>query len=152
MRVLFLQNIKGVAQIGDIKNVSDGYARNFLLPRKLARSADQQAEKLSETLRVKRSASDQERKARAELLVKTLSELSLDFQEDANAEGHLYGSIDGKKISTALKRKGIIVDPEDIVLEHHLKTVGEQNIPIELYPGIIGQLKINIQATKDAAE
>src|SRR5690349_15757641 len=136
MKVLFLQNIKGVAQIGDIKNVPDGYARNFLLPRKLATVADRMAEKAGEALKLKRAGNEAERKSRAELIAKTLQDMSLEITEDANSEGHLYGSVDGKKLHTTLKSKGIDIEPDEFELAHHLKTVGEHMVPISLYPGI----------------
>src|SRR3989344_6522231 len=98
MKVLFLQNIKGVAQIGDIKEISDGYARNFLLPRKLAKAATSEVAKESEGLKQKRELMDSKNKVAAEEMAKRLEGASLEMNEGANTEGHLYGSIDAKKI------------------------------------------------------
>ena len=97
MRVIFLQNIKGVAQIGDIKNVSDGYARNFLIPKNLAKPATAEAEKQAEILKKKRESENLTNKESAVELAKTLEGFVLEVTEDANEEGHLYGSVNAKR-------------------------------------------------------
>lgn len=141
MNVLFLHDIKGVAQIGDIKNVSDGYARNFLLPRKLARAATADAAKQAETLKKLRADAEIKTKADAEQLAKKLEGTVVELIEDANEEGHLYGSVDAKKIAHELH-----VDADLIQLPHNLKTVGEHDVVLELHSSVKATIKVSIKA------
>ena len=134
MKVLFLKSIKGVAQVGDIKDMSDGYARNFLIPRKFAKAATATIEKEAEVLKSHRAATDTKNKAAAEELAKRLEGASIEITEEANAEGHLYGSVDQKKIVHALEKSLHIQLTEDQVeLPHHIKTVGEHHVKLNLF-------------------
>ena len=148
MRVIFLQNIKGVAQIGDIKNVADGYARNFLLPKKLAQAANANSVKMAETLKSKREKQYETDKTGSLELAKALDGLTLEFTEDANDEGHLYGSVNEKKIVHALKEKGINIKEEYINLPQHLKTVGEHEVELDLHPEVKSKIKVIISPNK----
>lgn len=148
MRIIFLQNIKGVAQIGDIMNVADGYARNFLLPRKLAQPATADAEKQAESLKSKREKQYETSKEEALELVKKLENLTLELSEDANDEGHLYGSVNEKKIVAALKGRGITIKEENVNLPQHLKTVGEHEVELELHPEVKSKIKVLITPNK----
>jgi len=152
MKVLFLQNIKGVAQIGDIKDIADGYARNFLLPRKLARAADASAIKQAEELKKKREAIEIKDKEAAIALIAALKDVRIEITEDASDEGHLYGSVSAHKIAEELKKqKNISVHDEDLRLPHNLKTVGEHEVTIEPFKGMIGTVMVAITKTKTSA-
>lgn len=144
MKVIFLQNIKGIAQIGEIKNVSDGYARNFLIPKGLAKPATAESEKQAETLRKKREMENLADKENAAKLVKTLEGFSLEIKEDANKEGHLYGSINAKKIVKELAKNKIKIKEGAVNLPEPLKTVGEHEVEIELHPEIKTKIKITV--------
>ena len=145
MKILFLQNIKGVAQIGDIKNVSDGYARNFLFPRKLARPATGDAVAKAELLKRQRDAGDIKNRAEAEEVAKKLEGASIEIAEGANSEGHLYGSIGERKIAEALKKAyHVELSDDQIILPHHLKTVGEHEVKIELFQTIATTLTVRV--------
>ncbi len=134
MKVLFLKNIKGVAQIGDIKNVSDGYARNFLLPRNLAQAAGENTVKQAEMLKAKREAQSIHDRSHAEEIAKKLTDAAIEITEGANDEGHLYGSIDAKRIAKAIKEAyHVDLSVEQIKLPQHIKTTGEHKVTIELY-------------------
>lgn len=142
MKVIFLQSIKGVAQIGDIKNVADGYARNFLLPKKIAQAAMADAEKLAETLRNQHAAEYANQKERGLELIEQLENMTLEIREDANDQGHLYGSVNEKSIAHALKEKNLAVSPDQINLARHIKTTGEHEAEIELHPEVKTKIKI----------
>lgn len=142
MRIIFLQNVKGVAQIGDIKNVADGYAMNFLLPRKIAAPATASSEKQSETLKQKREKDSALSKERGLKLAKKMENMVLQINDDANDQGHLYGSIDAKRIAKELKNKKIEIAEENINLPHHLKTTGEHEVEIEFHPEVKTKLKV----------
>src|SRR3989344_8786697 len=148
MKVIFLQNIKGVAQIGDIKNVSDGYARNFLLPNKLAQAATNKNLKMTDSLKAKREKQYETDKTASLELASKLEGSTLELTEDANDEGHLYGSINEKKIIHALKDTGINLKEENINLPQHLKTVGEHEVEIDLHPEVKAKIKVLVLANK----
>ena len=103
MKVVFLQNIKGIAQIGDIKDVSDGHARNFLFPKKMAKPAVSNAIKEAGVLIKKREQGETLRKEMAQKLAQELQNVAFEIKEDANEEGHLYGSVNEKTIAVCVK-------------------------------------------------
>ena len=148
MKVIFLQNIKGVAQIGDIKNVADGYARNFLLPKKMAQAADASSMKMAETLKAKREKQYETDKEGALELLKKLEGMTLEFHEGANDEGHLYGSVNEKKVVHALKKQGISIKEENVNLPQHLKTSGGHEVEIDLHPEVKTKIKVIIVPNK----
>lgn len=130
---------------GIIKNVSDGYARNFLLPRGLAKPATDDAVKQSEVLAKKREAQAVNDKQRAEEWAKKLESAVVEIHEGANAEGHLYGSVDAKKIATAIEKTYHVKLSEDqIDLPQHLKTVGEHAVKLKLYQTIETTLIVRV--------
>ncbi len=142
MRVIFFQNIKGVGQIGDIKNVADGYARNFLLPKGLAKIATVDAEKQAETLKAKRELEALNRKERGLALIKKMEGMELHIKEDANDQGHLYGSVNEKMIVKALRDQKIDVMGENINLPEHIKSIGEHEVEIEFHPEARTKVKV----------
>lgn len=142
MRVIFLENIRGVAQVGDIKSVADGYARNFLLPRKLAQTATAAAAIQAEALKKKRVEVNVKNKEEALTLAGQLEGVVLEITADANEEGHLYGSVNEKMIAGVARARGINLKPEQINLPQHLKTVGEYEVELELHPEVKTKIKI----------
>ncbi len=146
MKVLFLQNIKGLGRIGDIKDVSDGYARNFLIPRQLARLANKGTMVQAEELKKKHAQLSASSKQDALDLAEKLKDMTLEFTEEANEEGNLYGSIDAKSIVEKLKEHHISIPEDQIELSQHIKTIGEKTVDIELHPDVRVSVKIDIKA------
>lgn len=142
MKVIFLQSIKGVAQAGDIKQVADGYARNALFPKKLAKPAGAEAEQLAEKLRQQRAAELVASKERGMELAKQLQGMILELHGDANDQGHLYGSINEKHIAQALKAKNFGIAQEQVNLPEHIKVVGEHEVEIELHPEVKTKIRV----------
>lgn len=142
VKVIFLQNIKGVAQIGDIKNVADGYARNFLIPKNFARPATAEAEKQAKILKKRRESENLANKENATEMMRTMEGLILEFEEGANEEGYLYGSINAKKIVKELAKNKIKIKEDLINLPEPIKTVGEHEVELELYPEVKTKIKI----------
>ncbi len=130
--------------MGDIKNVSDGYAHNFLIPKKLAKLATAKAEEEAETLKKKRELEDVTNKEGALKLAQTLEGFVLEMAEDANEEDHLYGSANVKKIAEELAKKKIKIKEGSINLPEPIKTVGEHEVELELHPEVKVKIKINV--------
>lgn len=143
-RVIFLQNIKGVALIGDIKNVADGYARNFLLPRKLAVLATPQTLKQAEVLKQKRALTIEQEKEAAKATAEKLKDFILTIERLINEEGTLYDGVDSTEISKYLKKAGFNLEPESILLKEPIKKVGEHETEVELDKDLKATLKIHI--------
>lgn len=148
MKVVFLQNIKGTAQVGDVKNVNDGYARNFLFPKNIAKPATPETLKQAEDLRKKREFNSSTQKEKALEMAENLENFVLDLTEDANDEGHLYGSINAKKIAKELEKAKVHIKEEAINLAEPIKTLGEHEVEIELHPEVKTKIKVNITSAK----
>jgi len=146
MRVILLQNIKGVGQIGDVKEVSDGYGRNFLLPRKFAKPATPDALKEAEQLRARREVILKEQAEKAQEVADKLKDVTLELSEKTNEKGKLFAAVGKKEISHKLKEKtGIHLEEDMIQLDEHIKTVGEHVVQLELAPEVQVGLKLVVK-------
>ena len=133
MRVIFLQDVPRVGKRHDVKEVNDGYAMNFLVPRKLAEPATPKA---LQALEQRQKEIAVEREVQEELLLKNLEEIKdkiITLKEKADEKGHLFAQIHTKEIVNAMKAQHRAdIGEEFIVLEKPIKTVGEFEIPIEI--------------------
>ena len=147
MKVIFIQDVKGQGKKGEEKNIADGYARKFLLPRGLAVEAN--AANLNNLKGQKESQAykkEQEIKAAGEIKA-TLEGVSVKISAKAGENGKLFGSITAKDIAEALKAQHKIdIDKRKIVLASDIKTTGELTVDAKLYPQIIGKIKVVITA------
>lgn len=147
--VIFLQNVKGVAQIGDVKNVTDGYARNFLLPRNLAKLATPGTLKETEKLRQKRELVSAREKETSGLLAEKLGSYFLKIEKMANNEGTLYDGLDSVEISHHLKKEGYKIEPEAVKLDHPIKKIGDYEVKIDLGYDTEAGLKISVSKKEE---
>ena len=146
MRVVFLDDVEGVARTGDIKNVADGYARNFLLPRKLAAAATtstvQQAEKRARALARDQEKADEE----AQSVADKLSGSPLVLQARVGEQGRLFGSITSNDIAEALNaRAGTKVEHRQVLLDAPIKEVGSYEVPVTLTRNVRAQVTVEVQ-------
>jgi large subunit ribosomal protein L9 len=148
-QVIFLQNIRGVAQIGDVKKVADGYARNFLLPRKLAVLATEEALKTVKVLKQKRLAALEKDKDTALALVEKLKEFTLRIERTASAEGTLYDGLDATEVSSYLKKNHLGLEPEAVLLQEPIKKIGEYAVEVDLGFDVKTTLKIEVKKIED---
>ncbi len=145
MKVILLDNIKGVGKKDEIINASDGYARNFLLPKKLAVEAN--SANMSK-LKAKQD-SDQYRKnvekEEAQKIAEKLKGILLKIFVKAGENGKIFGSITSKEIAENLKTQyQIEVDKKKIELKEPIKTLGSFTVQIRLYEGVVGNLKVQM--------
>ena len=145
MKVLLLADVKGQGKKDQIVEVSDGYARNFLFPKKLAVVAD--AKVMSET-KSKEEAKQfrlKEEKAAAKALCEKLATLTVTITASSGADGRLYGSVTSKDIAEQLlKQHKIEIDKRKLVLSDNIKTYGTSEIDVKVYPEISGKLKVKV--------
>ena len=145
MKVILLDNIKGVGKKDEIINAADGYARNYLIPKKLAVEAN--AENMAKLNNKKEAASYRKdlEKQNAEELAKKLKGILLKIKVKAGENGKIFGGVTAKEISDSLKGQyGLDIDKKKIELKETIKTLGEFNVSVKLFEGIIASLKIEV--------
>ena len=146
MRVVFLDDVDGVARAGEIKNVADGYARNFLLPRKLAAAATtasmQQAEKRAKQLAVEQEKLD----AAAQKIAGNVSSTPIVIMVKAGDEGRLFGSVTASDIAEAVnERAGTQLGHRQVTLSRPIREVGSYEIEVSLTRNVKAQVAIEIK-------
>ena len=152
MKVIFTKDVPAVGKKDEVKNVSDGYARNFLFPKGLARSATENAIKnLTHALAEKQKTSTL-RNDHAQTVAERLKTITLHFKTKIGEKGKSFGSISSAKIQQELEKKGISVRKEDVLLEEPIKTLGEKTIPIRLHPELTAEVKIVIESEEKPSE
>lgn len=148
MKVIFLQDVKGQGKKGQIKDVSEGYARNFLLPKRLAEPATggnvKQLEQLKKAEEKKKEA---EHKA-AEELAKQLSSVTIELFTKAGEGGRLFGSITSKHIAEALSKKKYKIDKRKIELGEPIRSLGVTKVPVKLHPKVTAELNVHVKEEK----
>lgn len=145
MKVILQKDVKGVGKKGEVKEVSDGYGRNFLIKNGFAILATEGA---LHAVQDKKEANDQrERKEREhnEILIKKLAGISLRATMKVGEEGAAFGSVSPAKIIALLKEKDIVIDKSQLVLDHALKTLGTHTIPIRLNHGMDARVTLIIE-------
>lgn len=146
MDVLLLKDVAGIGQAGQVKKVSDGYARNYLIPRGLATPATPGAVKQAEIVRTAAARREAKTLAEAQELAKQLSETRLVFRAKAGAGDRLFGSITSGDIAEALARdQHITIDKRKIELDAPIKELGEKHVAIKLHPQVTAHVKIVVE-------
>ncbi len=143
MKVILLDNIKGVGKKDEIINASDGYARNFLFPKNLALEANKEnLSKLQAKQSSKQFKKDTEKEEALKISEK-LRKITLKIEVKAGENGKIFGGITAKEIAEALKSNyQIEVDKKKIMLEENIKTLGTTNVTIKLFEGVMGTVKV----------
>lgn len=147
MRVVFLNDVDGIARAGEIKNVADGYARNFLLPRKLAAAATTSTVQQAEA-RAKAIAKEQEKLDEAATTVANqLSASPVVIKARVGEAGRLFGSVTSSDIADAINaRSGSTVEHRQIVLDAPIKEVGTYEVPVTLTRNVRATVSIEVAA------
>ena len=146
MKVILLQDIKGTGKKEQIVEVSDGYGRNYLLPRKLAREAT--AEALNSLERAKGADKHREevRRQQAEVLSRELKGKVIQLEVRGGENGKLFGSITNDQIASALKEQhGLDIDKRKLEQEEPIKSAGQSFVTLKLYPGISTRMIVNVK-------
>lgn len=145
MKVILNQDVKGTGKKGDLVNVSDGYARNFLFPRKLAVEANAQAMNEKNTKESAAAFRLAEEKAAAEAKKAKIHGKTLKIVGKAGQSGKLFGSITPKEIVEVLKNQyGLDIDKKKISLKSEIKTFGTFECDVKLYIGIVAEMNIEV--------
>ena len=146
MQVILLERIGRLGQMGDVVNVKDGFARNFLLPRKLALIATPGNLKQVARERVKFDNLEAVERTAAEELASRLSGIQVVISRKVGETGALYGSVTSADVAEALAKQGFEIDKRKIGLREPIKSLGEKTVPVKLHPTVVVQLPIRVAA------
>ncbi|MCS6999674.1 MAG: 50S ribosomal protein L9 [Bacteroidota bacterium] len=142
MKVILRENVPQLGSIGDVVEVRDGYARNYLIPRQLAYYASESALKRIEIERKHYERKQQRLREQAELTAAQLAELQISIPMRVGEEGKLFGSVTPQMIADELALRGFQIDRRSIIIEEPIKTLGIYEVKVRLFQDIVGTLKI----------
>ena len=147
MIVILNRDVKGTGKAGDIVKVSDGYARNMLIPKGYAKEATEGNVRNLEKQKAIAGEKKAEEKAAAQALAEKISAVSVTIKTKAGEGGRIFGSITSKDISEALmEQHKLAVDKKKIQLDNPVKQTGELSVDVKLYPEVTSKLKITVVA------
>ena len=151
MRVVFLNNVEGVARAGDVKNVADGYARNFLLPRRLAAAATaatlQQAGSRARVIAIEQERVDEA----AQVVAEKISASPVVLKAKAGEQGRLYGSVTASDIAEALsERSSEQIEHRQVLLDAPIKEIGRIEVPVTLTRNVRAQVTVEVEPEAEA--
>lgn len=145
MKVIFLKDVKGKGKKGDIKNVADGYAHNYLLKNNLAKEADQAAISQLAGQKKKEEKESAQELAEAQKLKEELENLTIELKAKSGEGGRLFGSITTKQIAKELeKTHGIKLDKRKMELDDAIRALGYTNVPVKLHHDVTATLKVHV--------
>ncbi len=152
MKVILQEDVKSLGKMGEVVNVSDGYARNYLIPKELAVEANVKNVKALE--HEKRKLEDKAKKIRndAQGLSERLSSLTLTLRAKAGDEEKLFGSITNKDIAEALGAEGLDIDRKKILLDEPIKRLGSYTVGIKVHPEMTAQVNIKVVPENEGGE
>ncbi|WP_406945211.1 50S ribosomal protein L9 [Halobacillus sp. SY10] len=146
MKVIFKADVKGKGKKGEIKEVNDGYARNYLLKNNLAVEATKGNVQAQKAKDAKAEQQAQEEVEEAKRLKETLADLEVKLVAKSGDNGRLFGSITSKQIAEQLKKShNIKIDKRKIELDDPIRALGYTNVPVKLHPEVTGTIKVHVE-------
>lgn len=146
MKVVLLDNVKGIGRVGDVKDVNDGYARNFLFPRKLGRPATDGIVKAVATLKAQKLEAHALEHAQALALAETLRGQHIAIRGKANAKGTLFSGVPAELVAERVSTlAGVHIPAASVVAHDHLKHVGAHTVALKLAEGITTEVTVDIE-------
>lgn len=152
MKVILRTDIANVGRQGDIKEVSPGYARNYLLPRQMAMEATEQNLKIWNKEKVKLEKQREKIIADARAVAEKVEKVSLTMPVRVGEAGKLFGSVTSANIAKALEEQGFAIEKHDILLHDPIKELGVFTVDIRLHPEVIAKIKVWVIEEKETAE
>jgi large subunit ribosomal protein L9 len=152
MEVILLERVEKLGQIGDIVNVKNGFARNYLLPNKKALRANEANKKVFEANRAKIEADNAEKRSDAEKASKGIDGKTVQLIRQASNTGQLYGSVSARDIVEALEGQGAKVSKSQIVLDRPIKAIGMHEVKVALHAEVSVKIKVNVARSPEEAE
>jgi large subunit ribosomal protein L9 len=150
MEVILRQTIDNLGRAGQIVKVANGYARNYLLPKKLAYPATPGNMKVIESERQSLLRKDAKQQEDAQQLQKALDAVEITIRRKVGEQNALYGSVTNSDVADELEKKGFQVEKRKIMMDDHIKTTGEFSLPIRLFKDVIAHVKLKVEAETEA--
>ena len=144
MRVILKQDVKKVGKKGQIVDVSDGYARNYLIARGLAVAETKASLHILGEQKKAEAAEEAKREAAAREIAAQLENMTLDFHVRSGVEGKVFGSVSTKQIAQELLKKGITIDKKKILDTDPIQSLGVTDVRVELHKNVIGTIKVKL--------
>lgn len=144
MKVILLDDVSKLGRRGEVRDVSDGYARNFLIPRKLALSATEGNLRNLQHIQSQQEAKADRIRGAADEVRQRIEALLFEERRQASEEGKLFGSVTAQDVVDFLAQHGVSVERRRVLLEEPIKALGEAEVPIRLHPEVTAQLKVNV--------
>ncbi|MFH5186958.1 50S ribosomal protein L9 [Paenibacillus sp. TAB 01] len=145
MKVILLKDVKGQGKRGEIKNVSEGYAMNFLFPQQLAVAANDSSVKVLDNQKKAEQRKKDQEKADAVELGQKLETLTVELKAKSGKDGRLFGAITSKQVADGLeKQKQIKLDKRKIVMDDAIRTLGVTEVAVKLHPEVTSKLKVHV--------
>jgi large subunit ribosomal protein L9 len=152
MQVILLERVEKLGAIGDVVTVKNGFARNYLLPRKKALRANEANRKLFEANRARIESDNAERRSAAEVSAKGVDGKTVQLIRQASNTGQLYGSVSARDIVDALEADGAKVAKSQVVLDRPIKAIGLHEVRIALHPEVAVIVKVNVARSPEEAD
>jgi large subunit ribosomal protein L9 len=152
MEVILLERVEKLGGIGDVVKVKNGFARNYLLPRKKALRANESNRQLFEAQRAQIEADNASRRSDAEQASKGVDGKTVQLIRQASNVGHLYGSVSARDIAEALEGVGAHVAKSQVVLDRPIKAIGVHEVKIALHPEVSVTVKVNVARSPEEAD
>jgi large subunit ribosomal protein L9 len=146
MEVILREDIEKLGHRGDVVKVAPGFARNFLIPRRMAVQATESNKKIVAQERDAWLRKEAKLKSEAEDLLKMLEQVNITISQRAGEEGHLFGSVTSKDIAEALEKQNYQIDRKKIVLDDNIRQTGEYKIPVRLHREVTAHVTVNVVA------
>ncbi len=144
MKVVFMEEVPGTAVPGEVKDVKDGFARNYLLPRKLALAVTEANKRQIDREKKIAEVRETEERSAAEAVAQRLAQLDIQIARRVGENETLYGSVTSADIAQALEERGFQVDRRKIVLPDPLKAIGEVSVPVKIHREVTAQVKVKV--------
>jgi large subunit ribosomal protein L9 len=152
MEVILLERVEKLGAIGDVVTVKNGFARNYLLPRKKALRANESNKKLFEAQRAQIEADNASRRTEAEAASKGVDGKTVQLIRQASNTGQLYGSVSARDIVEALDAEGAKVTKSQVVLDRPIKGIGMHEVKVALHPEVSVTIKVNVARSPEEAD
>jgi large subunit ribosomal protein L9 len=144
MEVILREHVDNLGRRGDVVKVAEGYARNYLLPRKLALAVTENNKRQIDREKKLAEARDMEEKSAAESVAQRLAQIEIEIARRVGEHDTLYGSVTSADIAQALQAKGFEIDKRKISLHDPLKAVGETIVPVKIHRDVTAQVKVKV--------
>lgn len=148
MKVILKQDVKKVGKRGEIVEVSDGYARNFLIARGMAVPETQASLSILKEQKKEEALEEERQAAAAKKLAEKLDKMTVDFTVKAGKEGRVFGSVSTKQIVAELQKKGIKVDKKKMLDTAPIQSLGVTNVRVELHKGVVATIHVKVQGSE----